>query len=152
MALKFIWTDGENEDFRRFYDETERYYNRIVGGIGNRLQFVPYNLSAAVSDVLLVCLEDRAIACAGLKKYSGQDAEVKRVWVEPAYRGRHIAAMMMSRLEDRARMRGYRRVILQTREIMADAVRLYTKLGYHRIDNYPPYDRLEGAICFAKEL
>ena len=49
-------------------------------------------------------------------------------------------------------MRGYRRVILQTREIMADATGLYAKLGYHRIDNYPPYDRLEDAICYAKEL
>ena len=24
--------------------------------------------------------------------------------------------------------------------------------GYHRIENYPPYDKLEGAVCFAKEL
>ena len=23
---------------------------------------------------------------------------------------------------------------------------------YTQIDNYPPYDRLDGAICFAKEL
>ena len=60
--------------------------------------------------------------------------------------------MMMYRIEERAQMRGYRRVILQTREIMADATGLYAKLGYHRIDNYPPYDRLEDAICYAKEL
>ena len=152
MALRFIWTDGNNEDFRRFYDVTEKYYNRIVGGAGYRMSFVPFNLSSAVSDVLLVFLEDCAIACAGLKNYSEQDAEVKRVWVEPAYRGRHIATMMMYRIEERARMSGYRRVILQTREIMADATGLYAKLGYHRIDNYPPYDRLEDAICYAKEL
>ena len=152
MALKFIWTDGNNEDFRQFYDVTEQYYNRIAGGAGNRLPFIPLNLSSAVSDVLLVFLEDRAIACAGLKKYSGEDAEVKRVWVEPAYRRQHIAAMMMNRIEERAQMKGYRRVILQTRAAMADAVSLYTGLGYHQIDNYPPYDRLEGAICYAKEI
>ena len=152
MALRFIWTGGNNEDFRRFYDITEQYYNRIAGGAGNRLPFVPFNLSSSVSDVLLVFLEDCASACAGLKTYSEQDAEVKRVWVEPAYRGRHIATMMMYRIEERAQMRGYGRVILQTREIMADATGLYTKLGYHRIDNYPPYDRLEDAICYAKEL
>ena len=47
---------------------------------------------------------------------------------------------------------GYKRTVLQTREIMEDAIGLYKKLGYTQIDNYPPYDRLDGAICFAKEL
>jgi hypothetical protein len=35
---------------------------------------------------------------------------------------------------------------------MKDAVGLYKKLGYKQIDNYPPYDKLDGAICFAKIL
>ena len=35
---------------------------------------------------------------------------------------------------------------------MEEAVHLYTKRGYVLIDNYPPYDKLEGVICFAKEL
>ena len=41
---------------------------------------------------------------------------------------------------------------LECREIMKDAVGLYTRLGYHLIAGYPPYDKLEGAVCFAKEL
>ena len=42
--------------------------------------------------------------------------------------------------------------ILQTRAIMADAVGLYEKLGYSKIENYPPYDNLVGAVCMAKNL
>jgi len=38
------------------------------------------------------------------------------------------------------------------RKTMPDAVWLYTSLGYHRINNYPPYDTLDGAICPAKEI
>ena len=102
--------------------------------------------------MLLVYRDDRAVACAGLKRYSDTDAEIKRVWVEPAFRGQHIASMMMARVEEKARAKGYRRTILQTREIMKDAVGLYTGLGYHLISNYPPYDKLDGAICFAKVL
>ena len=59
---------------------------------------------------------------------------------------------MMAQIEERASNDGYKRTILQTREIMEDAVGLYKKLGYTQIDNYPPYDKLDGAICFAKEL
>ena len=59
---------------------------------------------------------------------------------------------MMEQLEDKARKEGYNRLILQTREIMTDAVGLYEKMGYIRIDNYPSYDTLLGAVCYAREL
>ena len=59
---------------------------------------------------------------------------------------------MMTRLENKALEKGFKQLILQTREIMTGAIRLYTKLGYYRIQNYPPYDTLDGAVCFAKEL
>jgi ribosomal protein S18 acetylase RimI-like enzyme len=152
MAVSYIWTDGENPAFRHFWRVTEEYYNRVAGGAENRRQFMPYNLSSAVEDVLLVFEDGRPAACAGLKPYSGTDAEVKRVWVEPEFRGRGIASRMMELLEEKAREKGYRRTILQTREAMADAVGLYTRLGYRRIGNYPPYDRLGGAVCFARDL
>ena len=112
MSLKFVWTDGENEDFRHFWLVTEQYYSALVGGEENRKQFIPYNLSSAVEDVMLVYEEDQAVACSGLKKYSASDAEIKRVWVDPAYRSRHIATMMMVKIEERAKARGFRRTIL----------------------------------------
>jgi ribosomal protein S18 acetylase RimI-like enzyme len=150
--LEFIWTDGNNEEFHRFYLETEDYYSSIVGGKKNREGFIPYNLSESISDVLLAYMDGVAVGCAGLKKYNDSDVEIKRVWVEPDYRGRHIATELMDRIEDKARERGFKRAVLQTRPIMEDAVGLYEKRGYELIGNYPPYDKLEGAICMALNL
>ena len=152
MQAEFRWTDGNDRDFQCFYLKTEEYYNRITGGAENRKAFVPYNVSDSIVDVLIAYDGSTAVGCAGLKPYSGNDAEIKRVWVEPAYRRRHIGQEMMRLLEKKALENGFSRLILQTREIMTDAVNLYEKLGYRRIRNYPPYDRLEGAVCFAKEL
>lgn len=152
MQVQYRWTDGKDEDFRRFYLKTEEYYSRIVGGVQNRRAFVPYNLSDTISDVIVAGMDGAAVGCAGLKAYSESDAEIKRVWVEPDYRGNHIADEMMNRIEKRAKELGFRRTILQTRPIMRDAVGLYRKRGYYPIDNYPPYDRLDGAVCFAKDL
>ena len=59
---------------------------------------------------------------------------------------------MMHMIEEKARETGYKRTILQTRLIMTDAVRLYESRGYSGIGNYPPYDKLNGAICMALEL
>lgn len=150
--LEFIWTDGNNEEFHQFYLETEDYYSSIVGGKKNREGFIPYNLSESISDVLLAYMDGVAVGCAGLKKYNDSDVEIKRVWVEPDYRGRHIATELMDRIEDKAREMGFKRAVLQTRPIMEDAVGLYEKRGYELIGNYPPYDKLEGAICMALPL
>ena len=150
--LIYKWTDGNDIDFQKFYMKTEEYYSNIVGGIENRKEFIPYNISECITEVLIAYIDGEAVGCAGLKKYSEIDVEIKRVWVEPEQRGHHIALKMMAQIEERASNDGYIRTILQTREIMKDAVELYKKLGYTKIDNYPPYDKLDGAICFAKEL
>lgn len=148
----YRWTDGNDEDFRIFYLKTEEFYSSIVGGRKNREAFVPYNISNSISDVLIASVSGVAVGCAGLKKYSDSDVEIKRVWVDPEFRGNHISADMMDKLEAKAIELGFKRAILQTRPQMEAAVSLYTKRGYKLIDNYPPYDKLDGAICFAKEL
>ena len=152
MKIDYIWTDGNNEDFQRFYLKTEEFYSSIVGGRKNREAFIPYNISESITDVLIASVEGAAVGCAGLKAYSDSDVEIKRVWVDPEFRGNHISTAMMDALEAKAVELGFRRAILQTRPQMEEAVHLYTKRGYVLIDNYPPYDKLDGAICFAKEL
>ena len=152
MQTEYVWTDGSNEDFHRFYLKTEEYYSSLVGGLKNRTAFVPYNESESVTDVLLAVCDHTAVGCAGLRRHSDREAELKRVWVDPEYRGQQIALEMMRRIEDKAREYGFRRIVLQTREKMSNAVKMYRQLGYTQIENYPPYDKLEGAICFSKEI
>ena len=150
--MEYIWTDGNDKDFQRFYLKTEEYYSQIVGGKKNRTGFIPYNLSESISDVLIAYADCKAVGCAGLKRYSDQDVEIKRVWVEPEWRGKHIATALMDQIEDKARQMGFKRAILQTRPIMPDAVGLYESRGYVLVENYPPYDKLDGAICMALDL
>ena len=152
MEISYRWTDGKDPVFHKFYLKTEEYYSSIVGGRQNRLAFVPYNVSDNISHVLIARCGEADAGCAGLKAYSDDDVEIKRVWVEPEYRGNHIAISMMNILEEKAKGLGFKRVILQTRPQMTDAVGLYTRLGYTLIDNYPPYDKLEGAVCYAKDI
>jgi ribosomal protein S18 acetylase RimI-like enzyme len=102
--------------------------------------------------VIIAYIDNIAVGCAGLKEYSETDAEIKRVWVEPEYRRQHIAEDMMKMLEELAKKMQFQRTVLQTREAMEGAVSLYEKLGYYRINNYPPYDKLDGAVCYAKNL
>lgn len=152
MNIVYRWTNGADEVFHRFYMETEEFYSSIVGGRENREAFIPYNISESITDVLIAECDGVPAGCAGLKAYSDTEVEIKRVWVEPEYRKNHIANEMMELLEAKAALEGFSKAILQTRPQMEAAVSLYLKRGYVLIDNYPPYDRLEGAICFSKTL
>ena len=152
MKKEYTWTDGSNKDFICFYTRTEEYYSSLVGGLQNRKAFVPYNDSESITDVLIAYIDKVPVGCAGLRKHSKTEAELKRVWVEPEYRSQHIATEMISQIEEKARKQGFKTIVLQTREKMSNAVKLYCKQGYKQIDNYPPYDELDGAICLSKEL
>lgn len=150
--IEFRWTDGANSDFQVFYQITEDYYSSLVGGEKNRKGFVPFNASAEIPDVLIAYSQSKAVGCAGLKRYDDKSSEIKRVWVQPENRGQRIASRMMQLVEQKAKEQGFARVILQTRPQMTEAVGMYTKRGYKLIENYPPYDKLIGAVCYAKEL
>ena len=152
MNIRFRWTNGSDKAFHDFYLKTEEFYSSIVGGRKNREAFIPYNISESIQDVLIAEVDGIAVGRGGLKMYSRNAIEIKRLWVDKEYRGKHIATEIMERLEDRAEREGCTRLILQTRPQMEEAVGLYKKRGYKLIDNYPPYDKLEGAICFEKRI
>ena len=130
----------------------EDYYNQLAGGAEKRSSFIPHNALDVIRNVLMVYSDGKPIASAAFKEYNLSSVEVKRVWVCREYRGRHISRAMMEMLERRAKEMGYTRAVLQTREQCVEAVSLYTKIGYSRIANYPPYDEMEQAVCYAKEL
>lgn len=150
--ITYTWTSVTNSDFQMFYQITEDYYSSLVGGVSKRKGFVPYNASAQIPDVLIAYDDGKAVGCAGLKRYDDKSTEIKRVWVQPEYRRQHIADKMMQLVEQKTKEQGFARVILQTRPQMTEAVGMYTKCGYKLIENYPPYDKLVGAVCYAKEL
>lgn len=80
------------------------------------------------------------------------EAEIKRVYLAPAWRGRGLASLLLQHLETRAARGGFTRLRLETGARQIQALALYQRQGYSRTPNYPPYlDNLDS-ICFAKNL
>jgi putative acetyltransferase len=78
--------------------------------------------------------------------------EVKRMYVQPGYRGRKIGQLILRDLETRARERGAVRVRLETGDKQPEAVRLYEGAGYQRIPNFGDYEEEETSLCFERVL
>ena len=101
--------------------------------------------------VFLVMYEDaRPIACGGVKTLSPGVAEIKRMFVAPAARGRGHGRRLLAALEEAAASLGLRRIVLDTAAPLAEAARLYQAAGYREI---PPYnDNPYAARWFEKTL
>ena len=77
-------------------------------------------------------------------------AEVKRMWVSPGARGSGLGRRLLRALEDLARELGHRRVVLDTHLALDEAVGLYDRAGYERVERYN--DNPYAQAFFARAL
>ena len=76
------------------------------------------------------------VAGGGLRRLENDVAEIKRMFVEPAARGRGHGRRVLSELEAVAAELGYRRLRLDTAQSMTTAIALYRGAGYRDIPDY----------------
>lgn len=150
--MRFIYTNGENPDFIGLCHDLDDFLNELVGGEKNRAEYIPYNKLDDIHDVIVAYDEDIPVGSAGFKKYDDECAEVKRVFIKREYRGKGISKKLMELLEERARNKGYKYLILESGESLVAAMSLYRKIGYKVIPNYGQYKDMPDSVCMKKEL
>jgi GNAT superfamily N-acetyltransferase len=97
--------------------------------------------SAADVSVVLVARDDDGtpLGCGALRSLGDGVAEVKRMYVVPAARGRGLSKGMLAALEDAARDRGWTTLRLETGPLQPEAVALYSGAGYRPISAFGAY-------------
>jgi GNAT superfamily N-acetyltransferase len=78
--------------------------------------------------------------------------EVKRLWVEPAHRGRGHARTAMRAAHRHAVEAGLDRLVLETGTLQPESIDLYLSLGYVPIESYGHYAGHPLSRCFALDL
>lgn len=150
--MRFIYTNGENPDFIELCHDLDDFLNELVGGEKNRAEYIPYNKLDDIHDVIVAYDEDIPVGSAGFKKYDDECAEVKRVFIKREYRGKGISKKLMELLEEHAKNKSYKYLILESGEPLVAAMSLYRKIGYKVIPNYGQYKDMPDSVCMKKEL
>jgi ribosomal protein S18 acetylase RimI-like enzyme len=75
-------------------------------------------------------------ACAALRPLGERDAEMKRLYVRPQFRGMGLGRALAEIVIDEARAMGYAAVKLDTLPSMNDAQGLYARLGFRDVPAY----------------
>jgi DNA-binding MarR family transcriptional regulator/GNAT superfamily N-acetyltransferase len=101
-------------------------------------------------DFLVLRAEGDIVACGGLQRHARTIGEIKRMWVDPGWRGCGLAVRLLQALEQRAGELGYRDVYLDTNGTLTEAIAMYERAGYRHIERYN--DNPYAQAWFAKRL
>jgi len=93
-----------------------------------------------------------AVGCGGLRPLKAGGAEIKRMYVRPASRGKGASVAILQALEAEARRLGLAELVLETGTAQPDAIRFYERNGYQLIPNFGPYVGEATSLCYARTL
>jgi ribosomal protein S18 acetylase RimI-like enzyme len=129
-------------EYARGVDES-----RCFAGFERELAELPQGYRA-----LFIAEEDGVAAgCVGLREVDRGTAEMKRLYVRSAWRGRGLGHALAQAAIDAARSAGYARIVLDSLPKMQEARALYRSLDFRETAPYLAQPT-PGASCFERRL
>jgi GNAT superfamily N-acetyltransferase len=107
-------------------------------GFEEELASLPGVYAPPAGRLLLARVGGRPAGCIALKPHHGDVAELKRLYVSPAFRGQAIGQALVASLIAAARTAGYQQIVLDSHRSMTKAHDIYAAAGFRRVD--PPAD------------
>ena len=120
-------------------------------GFADELAKLPGAYAPPGGALLVARHEGEVAGCIALRPLDAEEAEVKRLYVRPAFRGMGLGERLVHALSERASAAGYRALRLDTLASMAAAMRLYARLGFVETAPYHAATR-PGMRFFRKPL
>lgn len=150
--MEFVRTTGKNEDFIENCRLLDLDLDRRVGRQIKREKYQKFNQLDEIKEAIVVYDEDKPIGGGAIRKYDDETVELKRVFVHNEYQGQGIGSRLVSLLIEWAAQLGYRRMILETGELLSESCAVYKKLGFKVIPNYGPYVDMPESLCMGRAI
>ncbi|MBC7913256.1 MAG: GNAT family N-acetyltransferase, partial [Pyrinomonadaceae bacterium] len=128
-----------NNDLRARYDNLNYKYDANIQ-IDN------------LDTVVLGLINDDAVGCGCFKEVGFDIVEIKRMFVNPYFRGLGISSAILNGLTCWAKELNYSQVVLETGKQQQESINLYEKYGFSVIPNFGPYMGSTESVCMGKML
>lgn len=152
MQIEIREAGCDNADFILLCGELDDFLNHAIGGEEKREKYKQFNHVETMDSVAVVYDHAKPVGCGALRKYSGEEAEVKRVFVREEYRGKNIGGMLLENLITQAEKMGFGKLLLETGAFLEASVRLYQRYGFERIENYGAYRDMPESLCMGRDI
>lgn len=143
-------TDAENPDFIELVKFLDA--DLAIRDGDDHAFYAQFNSIGKIKYAVVAYDDGVPVGCGALKEFASDTMEIKRMYTTVESRGKGIATLIMAELEKWASELSFGKCILETGQNQPEAIRLYTKLGYHRIPNYAQYKGVFTSLCFEKEI
>ncbi len=150
--IVFLRCDGNNKDFIENCRLLDEDLDLRVGKIIKRNKYAQYNLIDKINEAIVVYRGNNPIGGGSIRLYDENTVELKRVFVIPTEQGKGIGTELVFKLIEWAKELGYKKMILETGELLAESCHVYSKLGFKQIPNYGAYVDMPESFCMGKEL
>jgi GNAT superfamily N-acetyltransferase len=147
--MKLIKTNSSNPHFQTLVQALDKDLAQRDGE--NHGFYAQFNKIDKIQHAIVAYEQEQPVACGAIKAFDANAMEVKRMYVLPEKRGQGFAQQVLQALENWAKELGYAKCVLETGKRQPEAIALYTKCGYHIIENYGQYKGIENSVCFEKK-
>lgn len=151
MPPRIAIEDPDQQQIATMLAEADAWYNAAYPPEHNHLLNVASLKQPGVT-FHVARIDGKVVAFGALVPQQGGWGEVKRMYVDPAARGRGLGRMILAALEAEARRTGLSGLRLETGIKQALAIALYVSAGFREIGPFAPYTADPFSRFFEKRL
>lgn len=112
----------------------------------------PEQVASGRGSFLLATMDGEPVGCGAVRRIAERTGEIKRMYVRPAVRGSGVGRALLEALEDEARTLGMTRLVLETGVRQVEAIALYERMGFTRVEPFGEYVGSHTSVCMGKEM
>lgn len=145
MEIELVPAYPHKEEIKQLFTE---YTNMLMEGDSSfkkyleiqnydeELEHIEIKYGMPEGRLYLAYYDGKLAGCIGLRKMDDSDCEMKRLYVRPEFRGKHIGEYLVKEIIKEAKEIGYSHIFLDTLPFLKSALKLYEKFGFYQIECY----------------
>lgn len=131
-------TTEDTDNIRALFREYHEWLgvDLCFQGFEEELATLPGKYAPPNGAIFLAIENGDMVGCVAVRPVTQQQAELKRLYLRPAYQGQGIGKQLFNKAMSRAKSIGYQSIVLDTLPTMQSAISLYQAYGFREIEGY----------------